>query len=531
MIKELDPRYQENQNSTWDYSAVLPNIAASKKTMQNTTRNVCPEVYFYQKTGDLLRQRNMRTKTCTYVPPFKTVLTAILPVMSWTSKSIKFVVDQIRLFYDIPIVLIVEENQLDESTTLNLFSANVTLHLSNSDKSFGTTLNKAVELYANTPFVGIFENLAHFNNQSSLQRLIRVLDDLEHVAAASGASRDPGGHWIHGCLQQKESNYRAGYEIGYYYSKYECMYCDDVLSPFIAKTSVLKTIKFDKKLKRPIIYRDWFIRLRKSGQLAIMCPDVMFYVTKHLNITKKDWIPFARKWSFVEIKSYNDKHFSFTCENVGITCKHTFKNVKSYLLPPCCIDRFIKLLRVFTNYGDKHKLEYELQAGSNLGAVKFGTYLPWDFDMDILVVCEDLSRWHLMKSVASQHKCKLAIGKPHSYFTVRCPISFIEFYCKSTTSSKYLPEIYRSNATKIKYDGKWIKVPSNPGLNARNAMGLENLRHAPHWRHLKSSSLGKAKGGYLNPGRWNNPCDKPNFHSCLDRYSADGNLNFLHPPW
>ena len=531
VIIELDPRYHEKPDAIWDYSASLPNLTISNTTLQNKPRSVCPEVYFSKNDDDEFRQRNMRTEPCTYVPPFKRILTAVLPVMSWTSNSIQFVVDQIRLLYDIPIVIMVKDDQLDESTVQHLFKANVSMYILNRGQSFGAMLNKVIELYVTTPFVGIFENLAHFNNQSSFERLVRVLDDFKHVVVAAGASRDPDGHWIHGCLQQKESNYRAGYEIGYYFSKYECMYCDDILSPFVVKTSVVKTLKFDEKLNKPAIYRDWFMKLRKNGLLTVMCPDVMFYVTNHIPMTKKDWLLFANKWKFTEIKSYDDEHFKFTCEDIGMNCKDILKKSKSFLFPPCCIDEYIRLLRVFTNYGDENNLEYQLQFGSNLGAVKFGTYLPWDSDMDILIECDDLSKWHEMKPVAIKHKCKFEMGDSKTYFVVRCPFSFLEFYCEKKNSNQYLPEIYRKNTTKIKYDGQWIKVQSNPGLYSRNAVGFEDLRHALHWRHLKSNRISKARGGYLNPGSWYTPCEKPNFHSCLDRYYADGNLNFLHPPW
>ncbi|KAG7157973.1 putative LicD family-like protein 1 [Homarus americanus] len=522
LVKELAPSM--TNNSSWDYSARIPDMGPAP-VLPNKTRHVCPEMYFGPKMGFSFHQHGMEPENCTYVPPFARVLTAVLPAMSWPPQTINFVITQIRKWYDIPIIVIIPKRVVVDPTLRDVKA----LKIKNETLSGGDLLNKAVEMVT-TPYVFMGTSLAHFSNQSSLERLVRVLDELEHVKVAGGAARDLQGHWIHGCLQQRMADYQATYTMGYYYSKYECMYCDDVLTPFITTVKLVNKVAFTSSLSGPAVYRDWLAKVREAGHLTMVCPDVMFFLTNHVNMTSEDWLPMARHWALEKVFSYTGQVHNFSCDAVNITCKRPLRTISCFLLPPCCRAIISQELGYLIDYAKLMNIEYELQAGSALGAVKMGFYLPWDFDHDLIMSQHEYMKWRSINGpFLRQRKCYLNMNIHGRYFTIYCPYFFLELINHANyTSRELLPLEYRHIPTSIMYAGRWTIVSSNPALHTRNKLGIDYLKHAAHWRTLRVTNIGKAKGGYENPGTWNR-CREPKHHSCQDRYLGDGNLPFARP--
>ncbi|XP_042882811.1 uncharacterized protein LOC122259893 isoform X1 [Penaeus japonicus] len=526
LASQLDPRaalYKPRR--AWDYSAWLPDTPRPNASLQQK-HNVCDEVYFGKGYDWPLYQHGMEQEQCHDVPPFSSVMTVVFPARSWPSDLIGFLLVQVRKLYDIPMIVLVQKGG---NTTVNV--GNVTFIEMDDKLSDSENLNAAI-LHVTTPFVLLGQSLAHFNNQSSLERLVRVLEDLDHVQVAGGAARDTNGRWIHGCLQQHMANYHAKYTLGYYHSKYECMYCDDLLTPFATRTKLLQTIPFTAGLSGQAIYRDWFAKVRSAGHLSVTCPDVMFFLSGHVNMTAEDWLPMARQWALYSVQAFDGKEHVFSCKAVGISCKNPLKTIYSYLLPPCCVEEMEELIGYLINYAEENHLEHELHAGSVLGAVKMGRYLPWDFDTDIVVACYQFKVWMQIDTFLKtwKMKCQKRVSIPGVYMGIYCPNFFLEIICHKgiNNSRAHLPEEYRDIPTKALYAGRWITVRSNPGLYCRNAMGLEVLRHAAHWRTLKTTKDAKARGGYSNPGTWNK-CKSQSHHSCLDKFPGDGNLPFTQP--
>ncbi|XP_042858553.1 uncharacterized protein LOC122244658 isoform X1 [Penaeus japonicus] len=521
---ELDPRLASPPNVPRRRSARLPGLEAPWPTREGD--HVCPEAYFGPKFDQPFNQRGMEPEACQGVPPFASVLTALLPAQTWPRELAVFVVEKIRKLYGIPVIVITSDASL-----AGQLGSGVRVSVPLAEQSLADALNTVVDT-VETPFVFLGESLAHFSNQSSLERLVRVLDDLDHVQVAGGAARDTRGRWIHGCLQQHMANYHAKYTLGYYHSKYECMYCDDLLTPFATRTKLLRTIPFSAGLSGQAVYRDWFAKVRSAGHLAVTCPDVMFFLSGHVNMTAEDWLPMARRWALERVQAFDGQEHNFSCESVGISCKSPLGIIKSFLLPPCCRRLMEHYLTHILDYGEARGLPHELQAGSALGALKMGSYLPWDYDMDVVFECKDFKEWMgigaLLKSRGS--KCRASITQRNKYITIYCPNFFLELFCHrhNYTSSIYLPEELRDTPTTIWYAKRWVRAMSNPGLYSRNKLGLDDLKHAGHWRTLKVTSVGKQKGGYDNPGAWRR-CSTPTHHSCLDHFPADGNLPFLYP--
>lgn len=525
LASQLDPQVAlDKPHKAWDFSAWLPDTPRPDASAQGE-RHVCPEVYLGNKYDWPLYQHGMEQEECHDVPSFGSVLTAVLPAKSWPDDVLQLVLVQIRKLYEIPVVVLVQKG----GATANV--SQVSFVEMDSSLSDAENLNAAISKVT-TPFVLLGESLAHFSNQSSLERLVRVLDDLDHVQVAGGAARDAQGHWSHGCLQQHMANYQAKYTMGYYHSKYECMYCDDLLTPFVTTTKLLRSLAFSAGLSGQALYRDWFAKVRGAGHLAVLCPDVMFFVGDHVNMTADDWLPVARRWALQKVQAFDGREHLFSCESVGISCRNPLGIIQSYLLPPCCVEEMEELIGYLVSYAEQNHLDYELHAGSVLGAIKLGQYLPWDFDTDIVVNCHQFNKWMQIDAYLKTRriKCKMKVRKKNVYLQVFCPHFFLEIVCHEGVNNSriHLPAEYRDIPTQALYSGRWVNVRSNPGLYCRNAMGLEVLRHAAHWRTLKTSKEAKARGGYDDPGTWNK-CKDPSHHSCLDKYPGDGNLPFTQP--
>ncbi|CAL4114093.1 unnamed protein product [Meganyctiphanes norvegica] len=530
VVSELDPGRRGFSGPTSlknDLSThVLDKVAASNSTTDGTPRNVCPEIYKFDKENNNFPyfQKGMDKEKCTHVRKFKEILTVLIIHQSSVPEDLYFIAKIIAKYYDIRIVVLLKKGAIFNSTVPERL---ISLEMKYSE-SDSEAISRAVEIIT-TPFVFIGNSLSQFNNQSSLERLVLVLDTLPLVKVAAGAARDSHGRWIHGCLQQKMENYHATFDLGYYSSKYECMYCDDLLTPFVTHTKLFDQVPLGKGLNGSIVFHDWFVRVRHAGHSALTCPDVMFFVHTHPLMTDSDWKKFAQKWSLTRIKPYNQSVLEFSCSEVNISCKAIGSLVKSFLIPPCCLKLILREIGYILDFADQNSIHYELQAGSVLGAVKMGTHLPWDLDMDIIFACDDWEKWMKIKDTyLKKINCKMLIHEQGHYFVINCPTLFYEFICwrysNHSLSRVLLPEEFIDIPTKIHFGGRWTSVISNPGLYSRNRYGIEDLQHAPHWRHLK---LGNAEGHYDSAGAWNK-CPDPNHHACLDRFPADGSLQFVN---
>ena len=51
------------------------------------------------------------------------------------------------------------------------------------------------------------------------------------------------------------------------------------------------------------------------------------------------------------------------------------------------------LLRAFDSVCQKHKIQYMLFAGTALGAVREGGFIPWDDDLDVVMLRSEYDRF------------------------------------------------------------------------------------------------------------------------------------------
>jgi len=70
-------------------------------------------------------------------------------------------------------------------------------------------------------------------------------------------------------------------------------------------------------------------------------------------------------------------------------------------------EAFFSLLSVTDKLFKKHDIEYWLEAGSLIGAIREGTYIKWDGDMDISIHHYDIKRVRELKGEFADHGVRL----------------------------------------------------------------------------------------------------------------------------
>jgi len=306
------------------------------------------------------------------------------------------------------------------------------------------------------------------------------------------------------------------------------MFCDYLQGPFVAKT---KLLKFDESLPNEVIFEDWFLRVVEAGHMTMSCPDAMYFTTDYnFNSRRTDknvWKPLAKKWELNRVLLPQGVKHSFSCQDTGFEC-----NAKSALLPVCCQEEYADALWFVQKFADTHNVTFEVDAGSLLGGVKFNGLLSWDLDGDIKVLLSDFAIFSKRETVEHFRKNGYELreyGIQDDGERGYVKISFNKFYIEvwgrpAVTNTQYLPAELQKHATftKANIRGNWIDTAFSPGLFARNRYGREILKHSQSWIKL---GLEHSYSDY-DPGSFA-PCQRPNHHSCLQLFPADGSIPFL----
>ena len=73
---------------------------------------------------------------------------------------------------------------------------------------------------------------------------------------------------------------------------------------------------------------------------------------------------------------------------MGLACEG-WSQAAAFLLPWCCVLAFRHVLATLEAVTASLGLDYQLKAGSALGAVKLGNFIPWDIDIDTEFATKD----------------------------------------------------------------------------------------------------------------------------------------------
>ena len=125
-----------------------------------------------------------------------------------------------------------------------------------------------------TPYTLVGRSLTWFDNDTSLEHLVREISEL-NVMAVSGAVKYPGGLWDMGCVQSAYRNFTLVYRSGYLHSLHECVFCNYTKGPFLVRTNFLQQRLFDKRIRNEeVMFRDFFHNQSYSNNQRIaLCPD------------------------------------------------------------------------------------------------------------------------------------------------------------------------------------------------------------------------------------------------------------------
>lgn len=386
-----------------------------------------------------------------------------------------------------------------------------------------------------TPYVLIGSNISYFNYYSRLERQVNIISSSTKIGAVGGAFRNQDGYWEHGCFQTSIRNYFLRYTRGYLYSDNDCMYCDYIAGPALVKTKILREIPINDKFIGSVAFADWFLRLKENYYLAMMCPDVMHFVNKDQNSSlsmtsetddRKLWLNFATDWKICKIQIAPHVMYSFTCKELKISCEPR-SWVKSYLLPSCCLEQLANAFSAFNSLAMQGNASYEIDSGLLIGAVKFGSFLPWDIDGDIIYMVRDFDYFYgqrdseILKnkhvSIKNFHK-----KHPNKYFNMYTPDIPVDVWGRPELNVKFLPQEMKNKPTRINVQGVWMQCPTNPGFFVRNTYGSGLLRHSQWWGFLNIKPADYHKN---SSAQWL-PCPQATRHNCLHHYPVDGNLPF-----
>ena len=226
------------------------NSSADKSSSENSApkKEVCPEKYMGERLGFdwPFFRKGFERVDCTEFVPFNQLVTLLVILPKELSANEQFQFFQgLEQYYPSVSVVLASKGKFPVETVakLKLNVKNVVF----KDLTHGETWSMLLQ-EVTTPYVLVAPDVTHFNDDINLERLVRVLSENKDAIIAGGSHRNHQGEWDIGCLQVTFKNWTAYFRGGYYNSfKTECIVCDVLSSPFMAKTEGLREVKIDDR--------------------------------------------------------------------------------------------------------------------------------------------------------------------------------------------------------------------------------------------------------------------------------------------
>ena len=224
----------------------IPNADSSPEN-SSSKMEVCPEKYMgtNHRYGGALQRKGYERVNCTEFVPINQLVTMLVVLHEKTSPEYQRQAFQgiAKYFPKITIVLASREKLSEDMVTkpqLNL------KNIVTKDLTHGKTWSRLLQ-EVNTPYVLFAPDITHFTDDVNLERLIRVLSNNKETIIAGGSHKNQRAEWEKGCLQVTFRNWTAYFRGGYYHSFNDCVVCDVLSGPFVAKAEGLKQIGIDEK--------------------------------------------------------------------------------------------------------------------------------------------------------------------------------------------------------------------------------------------------------------------------------------------
>ncbi|XP_060585005.1 uncharacterized protein LOC132740964 [Ruditapes philippinarum] len=512
---------------------IMKELAVDEKALFERSsvksKSVCPESYMGGAFGFPLYYKGFEVDKCNYTVPLNKLVT-VIKYIDIKQNELKSASDELNRF-----VASVHKtiNSIHTLIAINSGSGAINLtdkypHVSllqTKYKNEGFALNSLAK-QVKTPYVLIARGVEFFTNDSRLERMVRELESL-NVVAVGGAFRYPNGHWHKGCYQLMYRNYTLKYISGYDESFHECLFCDYIQGPFLTSSKYLKSNVFGDFNENNGLYEDWFLRIFKKKEETVICPDSMFHMQNQDSVKADPMTGFLQKWGLFKMVTAEGRTLVRDCRNQRI------RGRKSLAASPCALKSNNNAVKTLMRKCVEVGITCELQEGTALGAAKFGRSLPWEKDYDIRFSFESCSKCKQLEqafkkanityATFASNCCtkKLKLGGSKNYKVT------VNGYMGDFTGHPIMgsddPVRDGLEPTKVLYDGQWVNIARNPGLFVRNRYGKEIYRHAEHWSY---SGIKGARDILEYQTNIFHRCTSQGAHNCLDRYNADGNLQF-----
>jgi len=240
IIKALGENLENQHKSFWG-GGLSSSESSSKK-------EVCPEKFMGNDSyyGYPFYRKGFEGINCTEFVPMNKLVSILVTLPEERSLEEEHQVFQgiAKHYPHIPITLVSKSKPatLTGITKLKLNFESMVF----KDLTHGETWSKLLQK-VKTPYVLFALDITHFTDDVNLERLVRMLSETQDTIIAGGSHKNLRGEWDKDCLQVMFKNWTAHFRGGYYHSFNDCIVCDVIPGPFMAKTKDLQRVGIDEK--------------------------------------------------------------------------------------------------------------------------------------------------------------------------------------------------------------------------------------------------------------------------------------------
>ena len=211
-------------------------------------REVCPEKFMGKDSNygfPFFYRKGFEGENCTDFVPIDELVTMIMTSPKELSpEKLRKVFEGIATHYpSVPVIFV--SNKTLKFKRLRDEGLNPTF-MAFDDLTHGETWSKLLKMVA-TPYALFAPDITYFTDDVNLERLVRVLSENRDTILVGGSQKNQRGEWDNSCRQVQFRNWTAYFEDGYHYSFNDCIRCDVLLGPFVAKTKELQDLGIDEK--------------------------------------------------------------------------------------------------------------------------------------------------------------------------------------------------------------------------------------------------------------------------------------------
>ena len=387
------------------------NLADRSSVNSLPKREVCAEKFMapsWEYVFPRFRKGFDRVNCSDFVPLDQLVTMIVTSPEEISTENLQNIFKGIVNYYPSVPVMFVSKSK----TNLNLteFGSNIT-NVVFDDLTHGKTWSMLLKTVS-TPYVLFAPDITYFTDDVNVERLIRVLSENKDTIIAGGSHKNQRGEWDKGCFQVNFRNWVAFFLDGYYRSFTDCLVCDVLPGPFMAKTKELKELGFDEKWVWTFIFNErtptdiliylsrirflstekafdlfycilfprlpfgafldifWRIKLKHPEKVVVSCPDVMFE-THVQEIPHEKYVALANKWDVKKWINSDGTIRWYGCRRGGRPNDNTAscRKQSGLLVPSCDLENLADMIKFVMKECENAGLLCELNEGSQLGNV------------------------------------------------------------------------------------------------------------------------------------------------------------------